>query len=89
MWIVGRERGGYGHQVQQGKGEGCGPSGGRFRRKWHGRAGHGLRKRSAKGTEVWQEADPEQEIPENLFGDGGELYKDVEEYDGFILGVGV
>ena len=44
-------------------------------------------KRQTKEADVWQEVDPEEEIMENLFGDGDELYKDAKEYKGFSLGM--
>ena len=75
--------------MRQKKREECGPSGIRFRSKQCGRVGHGMWKWPAKGTELWQEADPDQETPENLFGGRDELYKYAIEYDGFSLDVGV
>ena len=75
MWIIGRERGGYIHRVGQGRGEECGSSGGRFRRKRCGRVGHGLVKRPAKRAETWKESNPEQETMENLFEGRDGLYK--------------
>ena len=39
----------------------------------------------AKGMEVWQETNPEQETMEKLFGDRDLVYKGAEECDGFSL----